>query len=166
MPIQDYLAKRQFPFEILLHSPTSSATRLARSVHVPGRGVAKAVLISAGQSYVLCVLPATHCVDLARLGAVLNPPALTRIATEQEVAAVFLDCEPGALPPFGSIYGLTTMVDASLADCESIVFEANTRYESLRMQFGDYERVEPHQSARFAEFITPRRRKGSERRAG
>ena len=166
MRIQDYLANQHVLFEVLLHPPTSSATRLARSVHVPGHRVAKAVLVSAGDAFVMCVLPSTHRVDLAKLGAVLNPPALPRIATEAEVASLFHDCEPGALPPFGSIYGLTTLVDATLEGCESIVFEANTRYESVRMRFRDYEKAERIRKLRFAAPIAPGRSKSSDRQAG
>ena len=166
MRIQDYLADQQLGFEMMLHPPASSATHLARCVHVPGRGVAKAVLVNVGQTFLLCVLPATHRVDLAALGTFLIPTASPRIATEAEVATLFHDCEPGALPPFGSIYGVATLVDTSLEGCDSIVFEANTRYESLRMSFLDYQQVEAPDHARFATPIATRRRKGPERKAG
>ena len=137
---------------------------MAETVHVPGRTVAKGVLIQAGGSYVLAVLPATHRVDLDRLGSLLGTDAL-RIATETEVMSIFADCERGALPPFGKPYGLTSIVDASLAAGSEIVFVANTRHEGVRMRFRDYESLETPIRGRFASMISPRR-KNLTRRAG
>ena len=111
MSIRDFLQARSVRFEVLLHAPSHSAAHLAGSVHVPGRSVAKAVLVRAGDAFALAVLPATHRVDPDRLAEILRVSTL-RIATEAEVEAVFADCEPGALPPFGRLYGLTTVLDA------------------------------------------------------
>ncbi len=114
MSIRDYLHDRYVWFEIFLHAPAPSATRRAQSVRVSGHQVAKAVLIRSGDRYALAVLPATCRIDLERLAQVLGGPRV-RIATEDEVERVFGDCERGALPPFGRPYGLTTVVDSSLA---------------------------------------------------
>ena len=165
MIIRDYLRSRHVPFETLLHRPTPSATRLAQCVHVPGGRVAKGVLIRTGAGYVLAVVPATHRVDLDRLSVVLGTREL-RLATEDELEPVFHDCERGALPPFGRLYGLTTVVDASLAGGAEIVVEGNTRHEGLRLRYRDYEAVEAPLRARFASAIAPRRRRPSPRRAG
>jgi Ala-tRNA(Pro) deacylase len=165
MGICDYLRGRQIPFETFLHQPAPSATKLARSVHVPGRRVAKAVLLRGARGDVLAVLPATHRVDLERLARVLDEPSL-RLATEDEVERVFVDCERGALPPFGRLYGLTTVVDASLAGGPEVVFEGNFRHKGVRMRYRDYEAIEAPIRARFAEPIAPRRRRTSHRRAG
>jgi Ala-tRNA(Pro) deacylase len=107
MCIREYLRSRHIPFETLLHQPTPSATKLAQSVHVPGRQVAKSVLLRTADRFVLAVLPATHRIDLTRLAYVLDCPEL-RLATEDEVEHVFNDCERGTLPPFGRLYGLKT----------------------------------------------------------
>ncbi len=165
MSIRDFLLSRSVRFEILLHRPAHSATHLAGSVHVPGRSVAKAVLIRAGAGYALAVLPATHRVDTARLAEVLGVGDV-EIATEPEVEAVFADCEPGALPPFGRLYGLTTIVDTSLAAGSEIVFVANTRHEGVRMRFKDYEAIEVPLRARFATATAIKRPREQRRRAG
>ncbi len=149
MTIRSYLQSRAVAFDYLLHRPTHSATDLAGSLHVPGRSVAKAVLVRAGNVYVLAVLPATHRVDPARLSAVLGVPEI-RIATEPEVEQVFADCEPGALPPFGRLYGLTTVLDLSLALGSEMTFIANMRHEGVRMRFADYEAIEAPIEARFS----------------
>ena len=158
MCIRDFLLARSVRFEVLLHPPSPSAAHLAGSVHVPGRSVAKAVLVRAGAAYALAVLPATHRIDTARLAEALGVDQL-RIATEAEVVQIFADCEPGALPPFGRLYGLTTIVDASLAGGSEIVFVGNTRHEGVRMRFKDYEAIETPMRGRFASAITPRRMK-------
>ena len=164
MCIRDFLQAHSVRFEILLHAPSHSATHLAGSVHVPGRSVAKSVLIAAGESYALAVLPATHRIDVERLAEVLGVVSV-RIATEAEVVVVFADCEPGALPPFGQLYGLRTIVDASLAGGSEIVFVGNTRHEGVRMRFRDYEAVELPVKARFAN-PTALRRARNRRKAG
>ncbi len=156
MCIRDFLQSRSVRFEVLLHRPAHSAAHLAGSLHVPGRCVAKAVLVRAGEAYALAVLPATHRVDTARLAEVLGVASL-RIATGSEVESVFADCEPGALPPFGRLYGLTTVVDASLAGGSEVAFMGNTRHEGVRMRFKDYEAVEAPMRARFASPIAIRK---------
>lgn len=165
MCIREYLQSHQIPFRSFLHQPEPSAARLARSVHVPGRQVAKAVLVGVGGGYVLAVLPSTHRVDFRRLSAVLGVSE-ARLAAEDEVGCIFNDCERGALPPFGRPYGLRTFVDASLAGSAEIVLEGNLRHEGLRMRFRDYEAIEAPTRARFAEPIAPRRRRPEARRAG
>ena len=153
MTIRSYLQSRAVDFDFLLHRPTHSATHLAGSLHVPGRSVAKGVLIRAGDAYVLAVLPATHRVDVTRLAEVLGT-AEVRIATEAEVERVFADCEPGALPPFGRLYGLTTVLDLSLALGADMTFIANMRHEGVRMRFADYEAIEAPIEARFSTKVT------------
>jgi Ala-tRNA(Pro) deacylase len=157
MCIQDYLRNRLIRFEVLLHRPAPSAARMAESVHVPGRTVAKGVLIRTGGSFALAVLPATHRIELDRLGAILGVED-ARIASEAEVMAIYHDCERGALPPFGRLYGLSTIVDASLAGGADIVFVANSRHEGVRMRFRDYEAIESPMRGRFASMICPKRR--------
>jgi Ala-tRNA(Pro) deacylase len=165
MTIREFLKSRHVPHEPLLHTPSASAAHLAQSVHVSGGRVAKAVLVRAGTGYALAVLPATHRIDLGKLGAALRATHV-EIASEDEVEAVFFDCERGAVPPFGSLYRMTTVVDASLSGGSEIVIEGNTRHEGLKMRYRDFEAIERPIRARFAEPIAPRRRRSSHRRAG
>jgi Ala-tRNA(Pro) deacylase len=104
--------------------------------------VAKAVLVRAGESFVVAVLPSTLRIDLDRLSRVLSAPAAAiRLATPDELFEIFPDCEPGVVPPFGRLYGLTTLVEAALADQPEIVIGANTRHEGVVMRFADYQAV-------------------------
>ena len=160
MDIRHYLRDRQVWFETLLHAPAPSASKRARSVHVSGRCVAKGVLVKSGETFALAVLPAVARVDLARLGDVLGSRAI-RLATEDEAASIFGDCERGALPPFGRLYGLPTIVDASLADATGeIVFVGNARHEGVRMRYRDYEALETPRIADFTAPLPPSRRAG------
>jgi Ala-tRNA(Pro) deacylase len=150
MYVRDFLKSHGVWFEPLLHQPASSSTKRAGNAHVPGRGVAKAVLIKAGDSFMLAVLPSTSWIDLEQLSAVVGKPAdLVRLATQDELLGVFADCEPGVVPPFGRLYGLATLVDAGLADVPDIVLGANTRHEGLRMHFQDFQTLERPTRASF-----------------
>jgi Ala-tRNA(Pro) deacylase len=165
MTIREYLRNRSVPFSVILHAPAPSSSRVAQAVHLSGQKVAKAVLLRSGSEYLLAVLPATHRVSLGRLGEFLGTADL-RLATEEELDRVFTDCEHGALPPFGKLYGVPTIVDSSLAASGEILIEGNFRHEGLRMRFRDYEQVEEPRKARFAEPTAPRRRRDSQKRAG
>jgi Ala-tRNA(Pro) deacylase len=151
MYVVDYLRGRRVWFETFLHCPASSAARLAGCVHVPGRSVAKTILVKAQGAYLLTVLPATSCVDLARLGHALGlDPGEVKLASPAEIEQIFHDCEPGTIPPFGRLYELRTVVDVSLQGAGVLVFRTNTRHLGIRMQFGDYESLEEPLRADFA----------------
>ncbi len=154
MYVVDYLRGRRVWFETFIHCPASSAARLAGCVHVPGRSVAKTVLVKARGAHWLAVLPATSRVDLTRLGQALGiDPGEVKLATAAEIERIFHDCEPGTIPPFGRLYGLGTVVDASLQGAGTLVFRTNTRHLGLRMQFRDYESLEEPFRADFAQPI-------------
>jgi len=164
MYVLDFLRSRGVWFETLLHRPASSSAKLAGSVHVPGREVGKAVLVKAGHSFVLAVLPSTSWIDLARLSEVLGSPVSeVRLATSDELFEIFTDCEPAVVPPFGRLYGLTTLVDSGLTESAEIVLGANTRHEGLRMRFRDFQTLEEPLRASFTRPIAPRHPIAAER---
>jgi Ala-tRNA(Pro) deacylase len=161
----DYLRSRRVPFQALLHRPASGAAKRAGSIHVPGRCVAKTVLVQSQGAYVLAVLPASSRIDPDRLAAALGAdPDAVRLASPEEIGRIFRDCEPGAIPPFGRLYGLRTVVDAALGRAEAIVFPTNTRHLDLRISYRDFERLEEPLSAEFAEPADPRTPRSANRR--
>ncbi|QEH38086.1 YbaK / prolyl-tRNA synthetases associated domain protein [Aquisphaera giovannonii] len=167
MYVVDFLRSRHVEFETLLHRPASSSERLAGSVHVPGRAVAKSVLVRAGESLCLAILPATSRVDFERLAQALGRPGgEVRMATPEELESTFVDCEPGAVPPFGRLYGIPSIVDESLARCETIVLRANTLHQGVRMRFPDFECLEAPLIGSFAGPILGPSSRPSRRRAG
>lgn len=143
MQVKQFLSERNIPFEVLAHPAAYSASRLAHALHVEGKLVAKTILIHANQGYadLLAVVPADCRVDLPKLSQALGGAEL-ELATERDLERYCPDCETGVVPPFGSQYGLQTVVDERLAADEEIVFEGNTHEEAIRMRFADYRRIE------------------------
>ncbi len=137
--LRDLLDQRGVKYVVVTHSPAYTAQEIAQSLHLPGREIAKVVVIRHAGALALAVLPAQARVDLARLATALGGEAV--LASEREFAAAFTDCELGAMPPFGSLYGLDTYVDESLARDRQIAFNAGTHTEAIRMSFEDYRRL-------------------------
>ena len=152
MNVAAFLEERKCRFQRMPHQPTYSAQRLAHELHVSGREVAKTVLLRAngGHQFVVAVLPASKTINLDKASKVLGKGNV-QLATEIEISAHCPDCDFGVLPPFGSRYGLKTIVDSSLADDEEIVFEGNTHDEAVRMRFDDFVELEDPLVAAFAE---------------
>jgi Ala-tRNA(Pro) deacylase len=153
--IHDFLRTRGVWFEGLLYQPASSSAKRARNARIAGRSVAKAVLIRAGDSFLLAVLSASRRVDLDRLSQVIGLPVSDlRLATSEEVLASFPDCEPGVVPPFGRLYGVPTLVDSGLSEIADIVVSANTRHEGIWMHFSDFAAIEQPAQASFSRPIS------------
>jgi Ala-tRNA(Pro) deacylase len=153
MRIADFLAEQRVAFEPLPHPPAFTAQKRARCLHVPGSRVAKCVLLYGPQGYLLAVLPATHQVDLEKLAAQLGGPV--RLATDGEIARVFRDCEWGVVPPFGTLYGLTTLLDDALPPESQLVLETHTHVDAIRLSCRDFERLEHPRRLPFARPIAP-----------
>ena len=143
MNISNFLQQEKVQFDLIPHRDTYNAQSMAQTLHVSGHHVAKTVLLRAddGKAFVVAVLPASRTIDL-QLAAQLLGGRKLELATEREVAEHCPDCEIGALPPFGSYYGMLTLVDASLDEDEEILFEGNTHHESIRMLFSDFRQIE------------------------
>jgi len=141
MNVHEFLRRHKVDYELLYHTPTYDAQRLAQAVAESGYHVAKTVLLKSDADYLLALVPATHTIDLADARLLLRADYL-ELASEEELAKRFPDCETGAIPPFGSHYGITTLVDESLSESEEIVFEGNTHDEAIRMRFDDYFELE------------------------
>jgi Ala-tRNA(Pro) deacylase len=148
MRVLQFLAEQKITFEPLIHPPAYTAQKRAKYLGVPGKQVAKSVLLVGPQGYVLAVLPATHQVDQSAVARELGGPI--RLAMDEEVGQVFRDCEWGVVAPFGTLYGVPTILDESLAPDSWIVFEANTHAEAIRMRCRDFERLEQPRRLRFA----------------
>jgi Ala-tRNA(Pro) deacylase len=149
MRLDEFLTQRHVPFQWLHHPPVYTANRVAQVLHVKGREMAKSVLLRTGHGYVLAVLPATCKVDMTRMREELKEDRVD-LASEMEMERVFSDCERGAMPPFGSLYNLPTVVDESLSLDEEIVFEGQDHEDAIRMKYRDFAAVENPRMARFA----------------
>jgi Ala-tRNA(Pro) deacylase len=151
MNTKQFLQEHKANFEVVTHAEAFDASHLAQATATPGREVAKSVLLRAnhGYRYVIAVLPATHRIDLEALSKQLGG-ASVELATEIEVNQSCRDCEFGVLSPFGSQYGARTLVDKSLSEDETILFEGNSHHEAIRMKFADYCQIERPMIVEFA----------------
>ena len=140
MKVIEFLDNKSAKYEISQHRPTFTAQQMAAEEHVPGMTVAKPVVIQADDEYYMCVLPACCKVDLDKLKKVLKVKKLA-LATEDQMAKVFTDCELGAEPPFGHLYGLKTVMDETLQADEYIVFQAGTHDKAVKMAMTDYQKL-------------------------
>ena len=135
-----YLDKSGVDYSILKHAPAYTAQDTAHAAHVPGKELAKSVVVKADDRFVLAVLPAPRKVDLDRLKQILNA-AEVRIAREPEFRSLFPGCEAGAMPPLGNLYSMEVYVDESLSRDEDIVFNACTHVDAIRMKYKDFEHL-------------------------
>lgn len=146
MPIRalkQLLDDRQVKYVTVRHSPAYTAQEAAASAHISGYEVAKTVMVKVDGKLAMAVLPAPLHVDLRQLRELIGASDV-ELASESDFKALFPECEPGAMPPFGSLYGMDTYVAARLAEDEFIAFNAGTHTELLRMRYRDFEQlVEP-----------------------
>jgi Ala-tRNA(Pro) deacylase len=149
MKLEQLFNDRRVAFERFPHRPTYTANRMAQALHIPGKEVAKSVVLRTDRGYALAVLPATHRVDMEKVRQELGA-GWVEMASEEEMDRLFPDCERGAIPPFGSAYGLPTLVDDSLAADERITFEGQNHQEAVRIAYRDYEDLEHPQMGHFA----------------
>jgi Ala-tRNA(Pro) deacylase len=141
--LENYLRDNRVPFEIHHHPTAFTAQELAASEHTPGKMVAKVVMVLADGELVMLALPAPYQADLDRVSRVLEATEV-RLAHEDEFAPAFPDCEVGAMPAFGNLYDIPVYVDEALAEDETIVVQAGTHTDALRLKYADFERlVEP-----------------------
>jgi Ala-tRNA(Pro) deacylase len=149
MRLDDFLTQCQAPYRRLHHEPVYTANRIAQILHVRGKEMAKSVLVRTSSGYVVAVLPANYRIDLEQLCHDLGDVDV-ELACEDEMEQLFPDCERGAVPPFGSLYHLTTMVDESLAEDKEIVFEGPNHEEAIGMAYQDYAMLEHPRLGHFA----------------
>jgi Ala-tRNA(Pro) deacylase len=144
--LQQYLDDQGVTYDLTTHKTTHCASRTAEASHVPGGNLAKAVVIKRREGYLLAVLPASHHVELNQLGHWLQQPV--SLATEDEIAGLFPDCDAGAVPAIAPAYNLNAVVDEGLDDRDDIWFEAGDHRTLVHMSGGEFRTLMgkmPHQ---------------------
>lgn len=141
--LKDFLDSNGVHYVTMTHSPAFTAQEIAATAHVPGKELAKAVMVKVDGRMAMVVLPGSYKIDFDLLESALGARRV-ELASEQEFKDLFPECEIGAMPPFGNLYGLQTYVADSLAEDIEIIFNAGSHTELIRMNYSDYERlVEP-----------------------
>ena len=151
-PIQHYLQHQHVPFLRHWHPRAVTAQELAQALHVTGYHVAKSVLVQADQQLWICVIPAADTLDLDKVREALGTEQI-RLASEDEFASRFPECELGAEPPFGHLYGLPVLMDESLNEAEDLLLRAGSHEEALEVRAEDFIDLE---SPRLASIIHER----------
>ncbi len=147
MPVKKlkaYLHGANVKYLTINHSNAYTAQEIAASAHVSGKEFAKTVMIKVNGEMAMTVLPASFHVDFDSLQEIFGTQDVL-LASEWEFKNLFPDCELGAMPPFGNLYGMEVYVAESLTNNKDIAFNAGTHTEIIKLSYADYERlVKPH----------------------
>jgi Ala-tRNA(Pro) deacylase len=135
--LRRHLDHHRVRYIITSHSPSFTAQETAHAAHIHGDNFAKSVLVKIDNEPAMLVMPATCRVDLNALARELGTHNV-RLATEEEIERLFPDCEMGAMPPFGHLYGITTYLCNAFDTSKQIAFNAGSHFETMHMRFSDY----------------------------
>jgi len=135
--LKEFLDQKKIKYITIKHSSAFTAQEIAAAAHIPGKELAKSVIIKADGKMAMAVLPASYKVNFDQLKKVLKAKEV-RLAYEQEFMDKFPDCEIGAMPPFGNLYGMEVYAAESLSGDEEIAFNACSHTELIKMKFKDF----------------------------
>jgi Ala-tRNA(Pro) deacylase len=152
MNLQSYLDEMGINYRASKHDDAYTAQDLAAAEHIPGRKVIKPVIVRADGEFVMCALPASYKVDLSELREQLQCEEV-QLAEEGALQDIFRDCELGAEPPIGRLYGLPTLMDESLFADDRVTFQAGTHSDAVTMTLADYRRVAQPEVAYFGRHV-------------
>ncbi len=138
--LKQFLDENRVRYVAISHSPAYTAQQIAASAHVPGKDLAKTVIVKVDGKMAMAVLPAPQRVDLDRLRKALRAQTV-ELASEREFADRFPGCEPGAMPPFGNLYDMDVYVAEKLTADEEIAFNAGSHTELIRLPFKEFQRL-------------------------
>jgi Ala-tRNA(Pro) deacylase len=138
--VKDFLDANAVKYVVVSHSKAYTAQGIAAVSHISGKELAKTVIVKLDGALAMAVLPASYQVDLPTLKRATGVQEAA-LATEREFKQHFPDCETGAMPPFGNLYGIPVYVDDTLTEDKEIAFNAGSHYELIRMAYLDFERL-------------------------
>ncbi len=154
--LEEYLKKSHVDYEVRHHPPTMTAEELAQRENVDGHEVAKVVVMRENGQYYMMVLPASYFIDMEMVRQTTGHPHL-QMAPEEDLRALFPDCEMGAMPPMGTLYNMPVYVEQDLTIDNTIEFNGGTHEDAIRMKYADYQgMVHPqvtHFSRNWREFL-------------
>ena len=150
--LRTYLDTNKVKYVVISHPEAFTSQEIAHLVHIPGKEMAKTVMINVEGANAMAVLPASHNIDFTLLSTELASGNIY-LESEEDFQNLFPNCELGAMPPFGNLYNLRVFVAKSLTDDDEIVFNAGTHRDLVKMAYADFERlVQP----RILPFSVPR----------
>ena len=138
--LKQYLDGNRVKYVTIKHSPAFTAMEVAAAAHVPGKELAKTVIVKLDGRMAMAVLPASHRIVFDMLTQATGTRR-AELTDEREFAALFPECEPGAMPPFGNLYGMDVLVADTLAEDKEIAFNACSHSELVRMPYTEFARL-------------------------
>jgi len=135
--LQDYLDQNEIRYVTISHSPAYTAQRIAELTRIPGKELAKTVIVKIDDKFAMAVLPASRRVNLRHLQESIGADEVT-LSSEDEFNELFPDCEVGAMPPFGNLYDMGVYVAEQLTEDDEIAFNAGTHSELVQMSYRDF----------------------------
>jgi Ala-tRNA(Pro) deacylase len=139
--LKEFLDQKKIKYMVCLHSTAYTAQEIAAVAHIPGKDLAKTVIVKLDEKMAMAVLTASDRIDLDRLREVSQARKI-ELASEDEFKAHFPDCEVGAMPPFGNLYNnMEVYVDEKLAADKEIAFNAGSHRELIKLPFDDFRKL-------------------------
>jgi len=135
--LQNYLNQHEIQYVTISHSPAYTAQRIAELTRIPGKELAKTVIVKIDDKFAMAVLPASRRVNLRHLQEAIGADEVT-LSSETEFKELFPDCEVGAMPPFGNLYNMGVYVAEQLTEDEEIAFNAGSHSELVKMSYNDF----------------------------
>ena len=138
--LKEFLDGNKIRYVAIAHSQAFTSQEIAASAHIPGKELAKTVMIKVDGKMAMAVIPASHKVDFGLLKGVTGGQKV-ELANEEEFRYKFPECEIGAMPPFGNLYGMEMFVAEGLAEDETIAFNAGSHTELIKLPYSDFYRL-------------------------
>jgi len=138
--LKKFLDNENIKYVAISHSRAYTAQGIAALTHISGKELAKTVIVKIDDTLAMAVLPASQHVDLALLKAATGATTVA-LAGEAEFKDRFPDCETGAMPPFGNLYGMTVFAEENLTKDREIAFNSGTHSELIRLSWEDFMRL-------------------------
>jgi Ala-tRNA(Pro) deacylase len=152
--LRDFLDQNGVKYVTITHSKAFTAQEIAANAHIKGKELAKTVIVKIDGTMAMVVLPASYRVDFDMLKEALGAGSVA-LATESEFKTQFPNCEVGAMPPFGNLYGMDTYVAESLAEDEDIAFNAGSHTELIRLPYDVFEKAVKPKVLKFSVKMPP-----------
>jgi len=130
--LQEYLDKSGIEYDVLQHTHTETSLDTAKATHIPPGQAAKSVILEDEDGYLMAVIPASHHIELGQLSRQLE--RRLGLATEDELAGLFSDCDLGAIPPIGEAYHMEVVLEDILKKCPDIYFEAGDHTDLVHVR--------------------------------
>lgn len=148
--LKSFLGESKVKYAVAKHPVVYTAQEIAAAQHVPGRQLAKSVLVHTDRGPTLAVLPAIALIDFKKLKTALRAKKVS-IAKEADIKVAFPDVEVGAMSPFGNLYGVPVIVDRSLSQAQDIVFNAGSHTETVKMRYSDFAKLVKAKGGNFSQ---------------